>query len=69
MLKALKNPTDKEIIELIKKSKYKAVRRIIDKRNNNVWCWDATQATHMEGAKQLKVPYNLLPGCGDILTI
>lgn len=69
MFKATKNPNNDEIERIIMGSKIKAARRIIDERNGDCWVWDATLATHAEGAKKLDVPYSLRPGEGDILTI
>lgn len=67
--KATRNPDHREIERIITGSKVKAARRIIDTRSGDHWVWDASLATHAEGAKKLGVPYALRPGEGDILTL
>ena len=64
---AKKNLSTSEIATLIEVSKHKAVRRIVDPRNGDLWYWKAELATHADGAQKLGVPYDKRPGEGDIL--
>lgn len=66
---AKKNITPAEVLAMIGASKHKAVRRIADPRNGDLWYWKAELGTHAEGAAALKVPYDKRPGEGDILTL
>ena len=66
---AKKNSTQAEIRAMIEASKHKAVRRIADPRNGDLWYWKAELGTHAEGAQKLGVPYDKRPGEGDILTL
>lgn len=65
----LRNPTEAELAELIRSSRHDAARRIVDPRNDDVWCWRAEEATHAEGAGKLGVPYDKPPGAGEIVTL
>lgn len=69
MFTPVKNPSDREIHDLIKASAHGAARRITDQRNGDVWYWPAEQATHSEGAQKLDVPYDKPPGGGDIVVL
>ena len=64
---AKKNLSNSEIATLIEVSKHRAVRRIVDPRNGDLWYWKAELGTHAEGAQKLGVPYDKRPGEGDIL--
>ena len=64
---AKKNLSNSEIATLIELSKHRAVRRIVDPRNGDLWYWKAELGTHAEGARKLGVPYDKRPGEGDIL--
>lgn len=66
---ALKNPSAAEIAALIEASPQRAARRIRDPGSGDLWYWDATLATHAEGAARLGIPYDLRPGEGDIVTL
>jgi hypothetical protein len=66
---AKKNITQAEIEAMIEASKHKAVGRIADPRNGDLWYWKAELGTHAEGARKLGVPYDKRPGDGDILTL
>jgi hypothetical protein len=68
-LKPLRNPSNAEISALIRASKHKAARRIVDPRNGDAWYWPAEAGTHREGADFLGVPYDRPPGAGDIVTL
>jgi threonyl-tRNA synthetase len=67
--KVLKNPTAKQIEEIIIASKHKAARALTDCRNGDIYVWDAAEATHREAADHLGIPYDKKPGQGDILTL
>ena len=69
MFNPIKNPTEKQIFDLINESKHKAVRKITDKKTNDVFIWKAEEAFHKEGAKKLGVEYDIPSGMGEILTI
>ena len=55
LLHPIKNPTEKQIVEQINRSRYKAVRRITDSRNGDVYIWPTELGTHTEGAAHLKI--------------
>jgi len=65
---AIRNPMPKAVRKIIRGSKLRAARRIVDPRNGDVWVWDASDATHADGAEALGVPYDKPPGLGDVLT-
>lgn len=65
---AIKNPTDAEIIALIRSSKERAARRIVCEASGDVWCWPAENALHAEGAEIIGASYSKPPG-GEILTL
>lgn len=69
LLNPIKNPTEKQIIEQVKLSRNKAVRRITDSRNGDVYIWPADLGTHAEGARHLNIPYDKKPGTGEIITL
>lgn len=64
-----KNPSPRDVAEIIQASRQKAARRLVDSRNGDVWVWDPDIATHAEMALKLGIPYNKKPGEGDILVI
>ena len=66
---ATKNPDDATVIGIIRGSRHKAARRIVDPNTGDEWVWPAEEATHAEGAERLGVPYDKKPGEGDILTL
>lgn len=68
-MKILKNPSDEQVMRVIRGSPEKAARRIADPRNGDIYVWDAAEGTHRDGADQLGVPYDKRPGEGDILTL
>lgn len=69
MVEAIRNPTPEQVRDMIRASRHQAVRRIIDPRNGDVWCWPAEQGSHAQGAAFLGVPYDPPPNGGDILTL
>ncbi len=68
-MKIAKNPTANEVAAIIRGSVHKAARRITDPRNGDVYVWDFAEGTHREGADLLGVPYDRLPGEGDVLIL
>jgi len=69
MFNPIKNPTEKQIFDLINESKHKAVRKITDKKTNDVYIWKAEESLHKEGADKLGIEYDIPSGMGEILTI
>lgn len=69
MFAPIKNPSDQELVALIRSSPNTTARRIVDPRNGDAWYWPAEQATHREGADTLGIPYDRLPGAGDIVVL
>jgi len=51
---AKKNITQAEIEAMIEASKHKAVRRIADPRNGDLWYWKAELGTHAEAWRALR---------------
>lgn len=68
-MNATRNPTPDEVRAIVRGSRHRAARRIVDNRNGDVWVWPAEQATHAQGANELGVPYDRPPGAGDIITL
>jgi hypothetical protein len=56
LLHPVKNPTEKQLVEQINLSRNKAVRRITDALNGDVYIWPTELGTHTEGAEHLKIP-------------
>ena len=66
---ALRNPTEAELQALLKRARLNSVRRIMDPHTGTVWCWDATLATHADGARHLGIACSKPPGSGEILVL
>ena len=65
---AIKNPSNEQIIAMIRSSSEIAARRIVCERSGNIWCWPAERASHSEGARIVGATYTQPPG-GEILTL
>jgi uncharacterized protein (DUF1810 family) len=65
---AIKNPSNKQIIAMIRSSSGTAARRIVCERSGDTWCWPAEKASHAEGARIVGAAYTQPPG-GEILTL
>lgn len=63
---AVLNPDETELAALFAASKHRALRRISD-HAGGYWYWPFEQATHAEGARLLNIPYDRLPGQGDVV--
>ena len=67
MFRPSKNPSPEQIRDVIASSEHKMARRIQDPRNGDWHYWPFEDATHAEGAHRLAVPYERLPGDGDVV--
>jgi len=68
-MRILINPSDADVIKLIRASEMKAARRIVDRAAGIVYVWDAKEGTHADGAREAGISYDVPAGMGDILTL
>jgi len=67
-LGAIRDPSQTQLVTMIKASPVRAVRRIICERTGAVWCWPAERASHADGARLVGATYTK-PAGGDVLTL
>lgn len=65
---AVRDPSDRQVVAMIKASPVRAVRRIVCERTGAVWCWPAERAEHAAGARIVGATYTR-PAGGELLTL